>query len=62
MDREGDTRGFPLTGPALRQAGCDVIPVYRDLRQLQKCKSQAGPNVKKAKKMQFGAVVVSDSR
>ena len=42
------------------KGGFDVIPVYRDLRQLQKCKSGASPNVKKAEKMQFGAVVASD--
>ena len=39
MVREGDTRGGSPHGACLSGGCCDVMGVYRDLRQLQKCKS-----------------------
>ena len=43
----------------MKQAGCGVIPVYRDWRELEESKPGAVSNVKQAEKGEVGAGVAS---
>ena len=59
MAREGASARGPPKGPALKRAGFDVIPVYRDWREFPYGKSGAVLNVKWAGNEGNGAVSAS---